>query len=337
MLRRLLLLLLVLPLLGASRVIDGQPLADPAPTGEASLRARILFQSNYLAEFEPCSCDDNPVGGLPQGAALLSDLKAASTVPVLLFDAGDRLFRHDLVAFSQEEAARRLKAVLLVDAGNVARLDAAGIGALDLGAGLQYLQKLAQRARYPMLSANLVDHEGTPLFQTSVLLERGDLKVGVTSVLPGDMWFDRYETRDPRAAARAEVKALRQAGAELVVVLSNLGLVEDRRLARASKADLILGSRSREILPEAARVGRTIISHAGSRGRYVGDVRWYGEGGGRGPWLVGTTLPVLASGRSEPAVTALVGTALGRLTDPLLGIEPLRPGDPGHPGTEEER
>ncbi len=337
MLRLLLSLLLVLPLLGASRVIDGQPLADPAATGEAGLRARILFQSNYLGEFEPCTCEDNPVGGLAQGVALLEDVRATSSVPVLVFDAGDRLFRHDLVAFSQEEASRRLKSVLLVDAGNVAQLDAAGIGALDLGAGLGYLKKLAQRARYPMLSANLVDHEGTPLFQTSVLLEREDLKVGVTSVLRGDMWFDSYETTDPYAAARTEVKALRSAGAELVIVLSNLGLDADRKLARASKADLILGSRSREILPEAASVGRATISHAGSRGRYVGDVRWYGEGPGKGPWLVGTTIPVLAEGRSHPAVSGLVGAVLGRLTDPRLGVEPLRPGDPGHPGTEEER
>lgn len=337
MLRLLLSLLLVAPLLGASRVIEGLPLADPAPTGEEGLRARILFQSNYLGEFEPCACDDNPVGGLPQAVALLNDVRAASTVPVFAFDAGDRLFRYDLVAFSQEEAARRLRSMLLVDAGNLAALDAAGIGGLDLGAGLPYLQKLAQRARYPLLSANLLDHEGVPLFATSVILERGDLRVGVTSVLPADMWTDSYETSNPYAAARVEVKALREAGADLVVVLSNLGLDADKKLARSSRADLILGSRSREILVEAPTVGATTIAHAGSRGRYLGDVRWYGDGPGRGPWLIGTTRPVLASGRGEPTVLALVGAALARLSDPRLGVEPLRPGDPGHPGTEEKR
>ncbi len=318
-------------------MIEGLPLADPAPTGEAGLRARILFQSNYLGEFEPCSCADNPVGGLPQGAALLTDLRAASAVPVFSFDAGDRLFHHDLVAISQEEAARRLKSVLLVDAGNLSGLDAGGIGGLDLGGGLPYLQKLAQRARYPLLSANLVDHDGAPLFQTAVLVKRGDLVVGVTSVLPGHLWMDEYETKDPYRAARAEVKALRAAGADLVVVLSNLGLDADRKLARVARADVILGSRSREILPEAPKVGSTLIVHAGSRGRYLGDVRWYEGGVGRGPWLVGTTRAVLAAGRSDPTVRALVDAALARLADPRLGVEPLRPGDPGHPGTEERR
>lgn len=331
----LLLSLLGLLSLGASRVIEGQPVADPAPGGQSGLQARILFQSNVLGEFEPCACPDNPVGGLAQGVAAIDDLRAEHDVPTFVFDAGDRLFRHDLVAYSQEEAARRLKAVLLVDAGNLTGLDAAGIGGLDLGAGLPYLQKLAQRARYPVLSANLVDHDGAPLFQRSVLLEKGDLKVGVTSVLPGGLWMDRFETTDPMKAARDEVKALREAGAQLVVVLSNLGLDDDKKLARASRADLVLGSRSREILSEAPQVGRAVVSHAGSRGRYVGDVRWYSDGPGRGPWLVGTTQPVRADARLDARAEALVARALSRLADPVLGVEPLRPGDPGHPGTKE--
>ena len=329
--------LLVVLSLGASRVIEGQPLADPAANGASGLKARILFQSNVLGEFEPCSCDDNPVGGLAQSVATIVDLRAAVEVPTFVFDAGDRFFRHDLAAISQEEAARRLKAVALVDAANLAGLDAAGVGGLDLGAGLPYLQKLSQRAAYPLLSANVVDHEGTPLFQTSALIERGDLRIGVTSVLPGGLWMDRYETADPFRAAKDEVRALRAAGAQLVIVLSNLGLDDDKKLARASRADLILGSRSRDILPDALTVGRTTISHAGSRGRYVGDVRWYAEGAGKGPWLVGTTQPVRADGRQDAPAASLVARLLQRLADPRLGVEPLRPGDPGHPGTKETR
>ena len=331
----LLVLLLAFLSLGGSRVIEGQPLADPAADGASGLRARLLYQSNVLGEFEPCTCRDNPVGGLAQGVARLNELRAESTVPTFVFDAGDRLFQHDLVAVSQEEAARRLRALLLVDGGNLARLDAAGIGGLDLGGGLDYLQKLAQRAAYPFVSANLVDPAGARLFAPSTVLRQGDLAVGVTSVLPGDLSMDTWKTADPYRAAKAEVAALRAAGVDLVVVLSNLGLDADRKLARVSRADVILGSRSREILSDAPRLGSALISHAGSRGRYVGDVRWYAEGPGKAPHLVGTTHPVLADGRQEPAAQSLVRRVLIRLADPRLGVEPLRPGDPGHPGTEE--
>jgi len=327
--------LLVLP--GANRIIEGIPFADPAPTGESALQARIVFTSNHLGEFEPCSCPDLPLGGLAQGAALVQDLRAESTAPVFYFDAGDRLFRFDVAAISQQEAARRLKSVLMVDAGNVAGLDAAGIGGLELGAGLEYLKRLDQRARYPLVSANLTDHEGALLFPASTVVTRGDLTIGVTSVLPGGMWMDAYETTDPLKAAKAEVKALRAAGVDLVVILSNLGLGDDKKLARAAKPDLILGSRSREILNEGARAGSVSIAHAGSRGRYMGDVRWYADGTGRGPHLVPTTMPVMAEGRRHPEVSSLVQRTLTRLADPRLGVEPIYPWDPRHPAYDEKR
>jgi len=321
--------LLVLP--GANRIVEGIPFTDPSATGQAGLKARIVFSSNQLGEFEPCACVDLPLGGLAQTAGLVQDVREETEAPVFFFDAGDRLFRFDLAAFSQEEAARRLRAMLMVDAGNLAGLDAAGVGGLELGAGLEYLRKLDQRARYPMVSANLTDHEGVLLFPPSTIVERGDLKIGVTSVLPGAMWTDLYETQNPLKAARNEAKALRAAGVDLVVVLSNLGLKDDAALARATGADLILGSRSRDTLPQGKKVGATVISHAGSRGRYLGEVRWYENGPGRGPHITATTVPVMAGGRTHPGVDELVVRTLNRLADPTLGVEPIYPWDPRHP------
>jgi 2',3'-cyclic-nucleotide 2'-phosphodiesterase (5'-nucleotidase family) len=322
--------LLVLP--GASRIIEGIPLSDPAATGESGLRARIVFSSNQLGEFEPCECKDLPLGGLAETAGLVQDVRDETAGPVFFFDAGDRFFRFDMAAISQAEAARRLKAILMVDAANVSGLDAAGIGGLELGAGLPYLVKLAQRARYPMVSANLISHDGAALFPTTTKVERGALTLGVTSVLPGGLWADDYETGDPMKAARAAVKALRAEGVDLVVILSNLGLETDRKLARAAKPDLILGSRSREILAAGERVGPTTISHAGSRGRYLGEVRMYSAGKGAGAHLVATTVPVIAGGRAHPGVAELVQRTLDRLADPTLGVEPIYPWDPRHPG-----
>jgi hypothetical protein len=133
---------------------------------------------------------------------------------------------------------------------------------------------------------------------------------------------DGYTTTDPLKAARAQVDDLRERGAELVVVLSNLGMDQDRRLARASKADLVLGSHSRELTLEGVTVGRTTIGQAGSRGRYVGDARWYEGGPGRGPHLLVTAAPVVASGPRHGAVQRLVEQVLERLADPVLGVPP---------------
>jgi len=319
----------LLILLGATvamaenRVEEGLPLADPAASGESDLQARILFTSNTLGEFEPCACPDIPLGGLSQLVAMVEDLRGGD-VPAFWFDAGDRLFKLDMAMNDVEEAARRLQAILLVDAASVGGLDASGVGRLDLGAGASYLRALARRAAYPIVSANLVDDEGAPMFPRSLLLERDGRTVGVTSVLPGDLDGDGYATTDPKKAARAEVDALRAQGAELVVVLSNLGMDDDRGLAKASRADLVLGSHSRELTNlEPISAGRASLGQAGARGRYLGDARWYADGPGRGAHVVVTTAPVLSRGRSHPKVDQLVSDTLERLGDPVLGLPPL--------------
>lgn len=317
-------LLLLVPLLAAAsgRVEEGPPLADPSPEGHAGLQARILFTSNQLGEFEPCACPDLPLGGVAQAAQLVRHIREAEE-PAFWFDAGDRLFRIDMAMTDTEEAERRLRAILLVDVGSVSGLDALGIGRLDLGAGLDYLRALTRRASFPVLSANLVDKEGAPVFETSALVRRGDRLVGVTSVLPGEMSGDGFTTTDPHKAARAQVDDLRERGAELVVILSNLGMDDDRKLARVSRADLVLGSHSRELTLQGETSGRATLGQAGSRGRYLGDARWYAEGPGRAPHLVLTAAPVLAAGPRHGAVQRLVEQTLERLADPVLGVPPL--------------
>ena len=304
-------------------MVEGTPFSDPAATGESGVLARLFFSSNLLGEFEPCACPDLPLGGLAQAAGRVEMLRQRPT-PVLWLDAGDRLFRIDMAMTGTEEAERRLRAILLVDAGSVGGLDALGVGRLELGAGLDYLRALERRASFPLLSANLVDTAGELLFTPSVLLDAGDRKIGVTSVLPVEVSGPGYRATDPRRAAKQQVAALREAGAELVVLLSNLGMDADVRLARASGADLVLGSRSRELTTEGVRAGRAQVGQAGSRGRYLGEARWYAEGKGRGPHLVVTTEPVPSSGSQHPGVARLVAEVFERLADPVLGVPPLK-------------
>lgn len=316
--------LLLVPLLAGAedRVEEGTPLADPSAEGHSGLQARILFTSNQLGEFEPCACPDLPLGGVAQAAQQVRHAREGEP-PAFWFDAGDRLFRLDMAMTDTEEAERKLRAILLVDAGSVAGLDALGVGRLDLGAGLGYLQALARRADFPLLSANLVDAQGENIFETSALVKRGDRVVGVTSVLPGEMSGLGFTTTDPLKAARAQVDDLRQRGAELVVVLSNLGMRDDRKLAKVSRADLVLGSHSRELTLEGVSVGRAVIGQAGSRGRYLGDARWYADGPGRGPHIQLTAAPVKASAPRHGAVQRLVETTIERLADPVLGVPPI--------------
>ena len=307
----------------AGRVVPATPLADPAPSGESGLQGRIFFSANLMGHFEPCDCPDLPLGGAAQSAALVDSARVDGP-PVFWLDAGDRLFRFDMAMTGTDEAERKARALLLIDTGSVSGLDALGVGRLDLGAGLEYLKKLEPRAAFPFLSANLTDDEGELLFTPSLLLQRDGRSLGVTAVLPGDVSGQGYHSADPYKAARREVAALRASGAELVVLLSNLGMSADNKLARVSKADLVLSSHSRELTPQGQQLGKSVAGEPASRGRYLGDVRWYAQAAKGGDALVVTTRPVLREGPQHPKVRALVESTLERLADPVLGVPPVR-------------
>jgi len=308
---------------GGLRVVPGTPVADPAPSGAQGLQGRIFFSANLMGHFEACDCPDLPLGGAAQAAALVDSARVDGP-PVFWLDAGDRLFRFDMAMTGTDEAKRKTRAVLLIDAGSVGGLDALGIGRLDLGAGLNYLRRLQPRAAFPFLSANLTDDEGALIFDSSLLLEREGRSIGVTAVLPGDVSGQGYSSADPYKSARKEVAALRARGAELVIVLSNLGIEADAKLARISKADLVLSSHSRELTPQGRQLGKAVAGEPASRGRYLGDVRWYSQAAKRGDGLVVTTRPVLRDGPEHPKVRALVDSTLERLADPVLGVPPVR-------------
>lgn len=317
----LMVLLLLLPVGAAragGRLIPGLPWSVTGPKGEEGPRARIVATSALVGEVEPCTCPESPLGGIAQIVGRVEAMRQEGT-GVFWFDAGDRLFDQDMAVPDAEDAQRRLRALLLIDAANVGRLDAAGVGRLDLAVGLPWLRRVETRSSAPLLSANLVDPQGALVFPPDTLLRREGVVIGVTSVLPADTKGEGYRAIDPIRAASSAVRGLRSRGAEFVVVLSNLGLAGDRRLASSAKPDLIVGSRDRGLPPEGERIGKSLRVESGSRGRYLSEARWYQRGPGKGPHLVATLVQVPQDGPQPLAVQQLVSQWTERAQDPTLG------------------
>ena len=69
---------------------------------------------------------------------------------------------------------------------------------------------------------------------------------------------------------RANVEKARKSGAQLVVLLSHNGFDVDRKLAmRVAGIDVILTSHTHDALPEAIKVGNTLLIASGSHGKFV--------------------------------------------------------------------
>jgi 2',3'-cyclic-nucleotide 2'-phosphodiesterase (5'-nucleotidase family) len=312
------------PVQAARAPLQALPWSTTGPQGEHEPAARILVSSALLGAVEPCSCPDNPLGGAAQLAGAVEATRRDG-VPVFWFDAGDRLFDQHVAVPDVEDAQRRLRALLLVDVANVTRQDAAGIGHLDLAAGVRWLLQLAERSQSPLLSANLVDDAGGLFFPPDTILRRDGVVLGVTAVLPSGLAGPGWHTTDPFAAAARQVRGLRRRGAELVIVLSNLGREGDRRLARRTKPDLIFGSRERSLDAEPERWGRTLRLESGSRGRYLAEARWYRRGRRPGPALVGTVRPIGKDGPVPARAAELVRQWEERAQDPTLGAPLVLP------------
>lgn len=306
-----------------TKAITPIPFTEPGPRGERQIRARLFATTSLRGEWEACACEAKPLGGLSQLMAVVAESRR-SPVPTFFVDAGNRLFALDMALPEAEEAKRRLGAMLLVDAANIVGLDAAGVGPLDLAMGLDYLQRLDQRQVAPFVAANLYGADGAQIFPASLVVERGGVRVGFTAVLPDGLEGKGYRSQGAKSAATRAVRDLRAQGVDRVVVLSTLGEQADRALARATGADVVVGAGSRRVLDHGERAARTHIAEAGSRGRYLVDVRWYEQGRESRP-TVTTVLPVPADGAKHPIVEALVQDTRHRLSDPFLGTAPVRP------------
>lgn len=222
------------------------------------------------------------VEGIARVATLVAQLRAAEPERAMLYvDTGD-----------VEETASRLsnltKGAAMHRLMRAAGCQAAAVGnAAPLRYGHEVLADLAAAAGYPLLLANMRLPDGAPVagVQPSALLEVGELWVGligVTADMGGDYerWFG-LKTPPPLPLIRELAAALRQDGAQVVALLSHLGLAADRELAAGLQGDLeiIVGAHTHDLLREGEQVGQVLIAQAGEYAQHIGriDLEWDGE------------------------------------------------------------
>jgi len=205
----------------------------------------------------------------------------------------------------------------VVQACNLAGIDVFTPGETELGMGLETLEPLLREARFTVLAANLVRAaDGVRPFGAVALRELAGWKVGLLGIVgqrlervdPGSLRSRGFELLPPLPVVRGGIDVLRQAGAELVVLVAHMEQQELTELLEQLGGGIhvaVLGhERSRSSFRE--QIGQTVVIGGGLRGSALGQLRLT---------LRGRPVLLRDEARSSPARTQLaqVDTRLAAL------------------------
>lgn len=266
--------------------------------------------------------------GLARVATLVERVRVENPdAPVLYFDLGDSEdFSNRLSNLTKGVAMHRLL--------SAAGCDAVAVGnAVMIRYGPQVIADQVRASRYPHLLANLRMPDGGLIAgtQPTTLLNLDGLRlglVGISDPMESYTFFDMRH-RPAGEVVREHAAALREQGADAVILLSHMSLEADRQLAAELQDDvaLILGGHSHDLLPEGERAGRVVIAQAGNYAEHLGRVDLEWDGAALNIAQVGV-LPVTESIPPSPRVVAeieAVTSEVERFLDEIIGelAEPL--------------
>ena len=210
------------------------------------------------------------IGGLDRLATVVKHVRAErGNEKVLFLDGGD--------TWQGSLGANRSKGQDMVDCMALLKPDAM-TGHWEFTYGETRVKELVKTLDYPFLALNIRDTEwNEPAFEPMKLFEKGGLTIAVlgqafpyTPVANPRWLMPKWSFGIREEDVRANVEKARKAGAQLVVLLSHNGFDVDRKLAsRVPGIDVILTSHTHDALPEAIKVGTTLLVASGSHGKFV--------------------------------------------------------------------
>lgn len=215
------------------------------------------------------------VGGMAHLATAVSQVRAqAGDEGVLLLHAGD--------TFSDDLLGNLTRGEAVIELMNSLGYDFMALGNHDFDYGPERTRALQTLARFPMRGANVIDAKtGEPfLGDATLVLERGGVRVGLLALgYNNTPWTASKKStaglkfENGIEVARRQLPALRER-ADVVVVVSHLGRVADRVLAREVPGiDVIVGGHSHDHIDPAEKIGNTWIVQSLSDAAEYGQVQ----------------------------------------------------------------
>ncbi len=255
---------------------------NPGPVAPApeTRRIRIMHTNDMHGAISPLPDEvvfgrPTELGGSAYTATLVDRARQEDPGRTLVLDSGDAVHGQAATDMDKGRSMMEVMGEVGYDAGTLGNHD------FQWGVGTM-LERLAQ-ARHPVVVANVVMEDGSPVPNTRPhkIFDLDGVKVGVTGLLTADTAHEQRKDRvegvrflDEATALRQNLEAMREQGAEVVVVMSHMGLEKDRQLAAQFPGQnlVILGGHSHDRVTGPERLAGNYLVQAGSMGKEIGEV-----------------------------------------------------------------
>lgn len=230
---------------------------------------------HILPSLEKAVDPDRLVGGAAWLAHHIAQERQKNPRGTLLLSGGDM--------FQGTALSNVFRGAPVMEIMNALNFDAMAIGNHEFDWGRDALDRLRTSARFPFLSANILDLKGSrpPGITPYILLTRKGVRLAVIGITTPETAFTTKPDNvrgltflDPKAVLPRTIKDAKAKGAKLIIVLSHSGLDADRRMARTVRGiHVIVGGHSHTAVKDPVVVDRTIIVQAGCYGFYLGALK----------------------------------------------------------------
>ena len=244
------------------------------PAGSAFAYAHTMVDYLSLAK------SYGKLGGLDRTATLIKAIRAErGDNKVLLLDGGD--------TWQGSYCSLKTQGADMVAAMKGLKPDAM-VGHWEFTLGKERVEELVDEMGYPFLGSNCFDTEWDErVFQSTAYFERGGIKVAVigqhfpyTPIANPSHLVEGWSFGIRPDEIQSNIDEARDNGAEIIVLLSHNGFDVDQKLAAdISGIDVILTGHTHDAVPEAVRIGKTLVLSSGSHGKYLGRIDLKVEGG----------------------------------------------------------
>jgi len=172
--------------------------------------------------------------------------KLATVVKQEKAGAEHSIFVHSGDAYSPSLLSGMLKGKQIVDMLNAVGLDYMVLGNHEWDFGVDVLRERIWESNFPILASNAVDADGLPIDGTvrTAMVSVGSFRVGIMGLITTNTKVISNAGTDEflpvLATAKALAKELKGQGANLIVALTHIDVLEDQKLIDSGIVDVLL-------------------------------------------------------------------------------------------------